>query len=151
MTTAVTFTRNPYRDVSTTTTTTQRRENTEKAAVGAGVGGAALSNKGLRQGIQKAISFSTTAKENTIEAKGLWGKFLKDTKIFSASIMNRISKFKDLKYIGPVLKNPAVRLVAGGVGAVMAFFALVTGVSKAIRNGRLAVGDLKDRFNEALG
>ena len=147
MTTAVTFTRNPYSDASVAA---QRRENTEKAAVGAGVGGAALSHKGLRQGIQKAINFSTTAKENTKEVTGLWGKFLRDTKIFSASIMNRISKFKDLKYIGPVLKNPAVRLVAGGVGAVMAFFALVTGVSKAIRNGRIAIGDLKDRFN-ALG
>ena len=56
------------------------------------------------------------------------------------------SKFKDMKYIGPLLKNPAIKLFASGCGAAMAFFALITGISKAIRNGRIAVGDLKDRF-----
>ena len=141
MTAEISFARNPYESRTT------RREKAENVAVGAGVGGAAVSNKGLRQGIQKAINFSTTAKNNTKEVTGLWGKFLKDAKIFSASIMNRIGKFKNMKYIGAIIKNPAVRLVASGCGAAMAFFALITGVSKAIRNGRIAVGDLKDRFN----
>jgi len=137
----ISFARNPYSE------TTTRRDRAENVAIGAGVGGAAVSNKGLRQGIQKAINFGTTAKNSTKEVTGLWGKFLKDAKVFSASIMNRIGKFKNMKYIGPIIKNPAVRLVASGCGAAMAFFALVTGLSKAVRNGRIAVGDLKDRFD----
>ena len=43
-----------------------------------------------------------------------------------------------MKFIGPIVKSPVMKGVAGIFGGAMAFFALVTGLDKAYRNGKLA-------------
>ncbi len=141
---AVQFTNNPYN-------VGRRKETTEDVAMGAGVGTYAAhkasKSAAMKAAMGKFSSSVATTQRNAKEVTGLWGKFQNDIKRFSGSLMHRMDKLKNAKFIGAIIKNPAVRYATRGLGVVMAFFALITGVSKAIRNGRLAVGDLKDRFS----
>ena len=61
--------------------------------------------------------------------------------------MARISKYKEWKFIGPIVKSPVAKAATGVFGATMAFFVLVSGVQKAVDNGRLALNDLHRRID----
>ena len=126
----------------------RRKERAQDVATGAGVTGAAAYqakrttvNNTLKNMFTHVTEVTKTTRQNAAEVTGLFGKFKFNMKRFSGSIINQAMKFKDMKYIGPLVKSPITKGIATGFGAAMAFFALVTGVDKAYRNGKLAVAD----------
>lgn len=134
----------------------KRKDAAQGVAAGVGATGAisyqakrAATKNGLRSVFTKVNNGSKVVRENAGEISSLYNKFTKDIQRFSKSLMARFAKMKTWKFIGPLVKSPVARGVANGFGVVMAFFALITGVRKAVDNGRLAVGDLKDKLNMA--
>ena len=134
----------------------KRKETAQGVAVGVGTTGAisyqakrTATKNGLRSVFTNVNKGTKIISENAGEVSSLYGKFTKDVQRFSKSLMARFAKLGNWKFIGPIVKSPAARGLANGFGVVMAFFALVTGVRKAVDNGRLAVGDLKDKLNLA--
>lgn len=137
----------------------KRRETTQNVATGVGAAGvtAQATTYASKQGVYgrfKGILGTTTQTAKTIERNsaevtGLWNKFFRDMKLFSADAMARISKYKELKFIGPLIKSPVMRGATSVFGATMAFFVLVSGVQKAVDNGRLALNDMHRKFNRA--
>ena len=57
-------------------------------------------------------------------------------------------KLQKNKVLGPIVKSPVLKKVAGGFGTVMAFFVLLTEGTKAAENGTLAVDDFKNRIEK---
>ena len=57
-------------------------------------------------------------------------------------------KFKESKFIGPIVKSPITAKFSALAGGALAFFVLVTGINKAARSGSLAVEDLKNKYSQ---
>lgn len=129
----------------------QRRETTQNVATGVGATGSAYASRNFIYGKLKNVIGTTTKtaktiEHNTAEITGLFGNFLKNAKEFSADAYARLMQYKNVKYIGAIIKSPIVKKATGVFGGVMAFFVLVTGVQKAVDNGKIAIGDLKDKI-----
>ena len=142
----------------------QRKQKQEQVATG--IGGAAgvtatatryAGKKGLQaQAGEKLLGELTGQVSQGIKgvneaqevATGLIGAFKKNLKMYTASIMEHLAKFKDTKFIGAIIKSPVTRKLSALAGGVLAFFVLFTGVNKAFENGQVAVEDLKNQFKE---
>ena len=137
----------------------QKKENTEKAATVVGSTGfvATATKYASKQGLkaeagEKAFQkvMGTYQKSAEVTSKGIKissgfaAKFKHDMKIFSEDFMGFVSKLKNSK----ILKNPITRRLANTFGGVMAFFVLITGISKAAENGSLAINDFKDKYRQ---
>lgn len=136
----------------------KRKDTEQKVATGVGATGAGAAayqakrtavNKTLQSWFTNLTNTTKAARQNAAEVTGLFGKFKQNFARFSGSIMTKAMKYKDIKYIGALVKSPVMRGAAGIFGGAMAFFALVTGIDKAYRNGRLAVADIGGRFFNA--
>lgn len=128
----------------------------QQVAAGTGVTGAAAYqakrssvNNYLKSWFSKLTATTRTTRQNAQEVTGLFGKFKQNVRIFSTSIIDKAMKFQDMKFIGPIIKSPVTKGVASFLGVGMAFFALVTGIDKAYRNGKIAVDDMRNKFNMA--
>lgn len=140
------------------------KDRQEKVA--AGVGGAAglttsatkyASKRGLKaeagekalQTMMETVQKTTrTVTKNTENAKGLWTTFKHNIGVYSKDIMTRLSKLKNNKIIGPVVKSPITKKLSFVFGGALAFFVLVTGVNKAIKTGAVAVDDFKHQYSD---
>jgi hypothetical protein len=133
----------------------KRKDTEQKVATSVGATGAGAAayqakrttvNRTLQTWFANLTNTTRNARQNAAEVTGLFGKFKQNVTKFSGSIINKAMKFQDMKFIGPIVKSPVMRGVAGIFGGAMAFFALITGIDKAYRNGRLAVTDVRTRF-----
>jgi hypothetical protein len=133
----------------------KRKDTEQKVATGVGTtaaGAAAYQakrttvNRTLQTWFTNLTNTTRTARQNAAEVTGLFGKFKNNFAKFSGDIMSHAMKFKEMKVIGPIVKSPIMKGTAGIFGGAMAFFALVTGIDKAYRNGKLAVCDVRNRF-----
>ncbi len=135
----------------------KRKEAGQKVAAGTGVTGAAAYqakrtsvNNTLKSWFSNLTTTTRTARQNATEVTGLYSKFKQNVKFFSSSLVNKAMKLQDIKFIGPIVKSPFAKGICSTLGVGMAFFALVTGIDKAYRNGKFAVNDLKGKFNLAM-
>ena len=158
------MTRIPSINANTTNpsmTAQQRKEKSEQVA--AGVGGAAglttsATKMAGKRGLQAEQSLSNmlgtvtktqqAVNKNSKAVTGLWGTFKNNIKVYSADIFARLNKLKDAKFIGPIIKSPFTKKVAGFFGGALAFFVLITGVNTAVKTGEIAVDDFKHQLNE---
>lgn len=141
------------------------KEKKEKAAtIVGGAGFATTANKyakgyasrrGLASGestLQRMLEATTrTARQSSKIAKesgSLLAKFKANVQIYTADALKAFSKLQNNRIIGAIVKNPLIKKVASGFGVVMAFFVLVTSLTKAVENGSLAVNDAKEKFNQ---
>ena len=140
----------------------QRQQRKEQVATGVG-GAAGLSatatryagKKGLKaQAGEEILGRMTAQVSNGIKtvnqtqevATGFITTFKNNLKMYTKSIMDQLAKFKDSKFIGPIVKSPITRKFSALAGGLLAFFVLVTGVNKAFKNGEIAVDDLKSQY-----
>lgn len=143
----------------------KRKENTEQAATVIGGTGFAASatryagKKGLMKSAETGEKLAKTVLESTSkaakivsnnskEASGLFGNFKKNVVNFTGDVLAKFTKFKDNKFIGPIVKSPLMKKAAGAFGVIMAFFVLVTGVRKAVESGSIAIDDIKNKTDE---
>lgn len=144
--------------------TPEQRQQQTKEQVATGVGGAAglsatatryAGKKGLKaQAGEEILGRMTAQVSNGIKtvnqtqevATGFITTFKNNLKMYTKSIMDQLAKFKDSKFIGPIVKSPITRKFSALAGGLLAFFVLVTGVNKAFKNGEIAVDDLKSQY-----
>ena len=134
---------------------TKRKDAEQKVATGVGATGAGAAayqakrttvNRTLQGWFTNLTNTTKAARQNAAEVTGIFGKFKHNFARFSGDIMSKAMKYKEMKFIGPIVKSPIMKGTAGVFGGAMAFFALVTGIDKAYRNGRLAVADIGGKF-----
>lgn len=94
-------------------------------------------------GAQKVANAASTEK-----MMGFWASFREDVRFYTNDIIQRLGKLKSAKFIGPLINNPVSRGLAGVAGGALAFFVMITGVSKMFKTGEIAVDDLKNQINE---
>ncbi len=142
----------------------QRKDKQEQVATG--IGGAAgvtaaatkyAGRKGLKaQAGEKFLGELSGQVANGIKgvnktqqvAEGFIASFKQNLKMYSASIMEHLNKFKNTKIIGSIVKSPIARKASFLFGGALAFFVLVTGVNKAFENGQIAVEDFKQQYRD---
>lgn len=155
----VSFTSNPQLN-----TNEQRKQKQEQVATGVGGTAAATTaatkyagRKGLKaQAGEQFLGEMSTQVANGIKtanrvqetATGFIATFKQNFKMYTASIMENINKFKNSKLIGPIIKSPMTKRVSALAGGALAFFVLVTGVNKAFKTGEIAVEDFKSKYND---
>ena len=134
----------------------RRKENVEVAALGIGTAGAVshqaqqqVTKSYLRSMFSSVTEGSKVIRTNVGEATTLFGRYKQNVVRYTKYAMKQLSRFENSKYIAPLFKNKMVLGAASVFGTVMAFFALVTGVNKSIDNGKLMVGDIKDKLGLA--
>lgn len=150
-------------------TTEQDRENAGKVATGAGATAAGIEGArrtaqnmaSKRGGVEKlesmyqgAIKGLKTASENAEKATSFMGKFKQKSALYTKDLLSMLDKFKktgvytkSAKIINAVIDSPVTRKCAGFFGGALAFFVVVSGVSKACKNGATMAGDLKDKID----
>lgn len=140
----------------------QRRHETQEVAAGVGAAGVTAhvgatryagrqgSMGMLRNMYEKMIKTSKVTAQNNEIATGIWAKLVRDTKRFSSHAMKQLKNFENMKFIGPIIKSPITKKLTGAFGAVTAVFVLISGLSDASKNGRIAVADLKEKLDLAV-
>ena len=126
---------------------------TKTDQVAAGVGGAAgvttsatkMAGLSLQKMMANVTSTAERVSENAEKATTLWGKFKKNTTIFTKDILARFKALENTKFIGAIVKSPIVKKSAALFGGALAFFVLVTGVNKAVKTSVQAAGDIKNK------
>lgn len=86
--------------------------------------------------------------EGSQVSSGLWHAFKANMTKYTKSVETLLLKFKESKFIGPIIKSPVTAKFSALAGGALAFFVLVTGINKAARSGSLAVEDLKDKYHQ---
>lgn len=86
--------------------------------------------------------------EGSQVSSGLWHAFKANMTKYTKSVETLLLKFKESKFIGPIIKSPVTAKFSTLAGGALAFFVLVTGINKAARSGSLAVEDLKDKYHQ---
>lgn len=104
--------------------------------------------KTLGQVLDTAQTTSRNISQNTKEVTGLWKTFKENISKYTDQLRGYTNKFKDTKFVGAIIKSPVTKYLTKFFGGALAFFVLVTGVSKAIRTGAIAVKDLKTQYND---
>lgn len=139
----------------------QRRHETQEAAVGVGAAGVTAhvgatryagrqgSMGMLRNMYEKMIKTSKVTAQNNELATGIWAKLVRDTKKFGNHALKQLMKFQDNKFIGPIVKNPLTKKLTGAFGAATAVLVLISGLSDASKNGKIAVADIKEKLDLA--
>ncbi len=132
----------------------QRRQQTQEVAVGVGAAGVTAqvgTSRGtmLRNMYERVIKTSKITARNNEIATGVWAKLVRDTKRFSKFAMNKLKTFENTKIIGPIIKSPITKKLTGAFGAATAVFVLISGLSEASKNGKIAVADLKEKLDIA--
>lgn len=150
-----------------TTSAEERKDNREKVAAGAG-GAAGVTGTAAKaitkraaqieskeqlfqQGMAKVNRTCHTITKNTQEAEGLFATFRVNIRRYTDDIIRRLSKLQDSTILGPIIKSPVTKKAASICGGALAFFVLVTGVNKAVRNGAIAVDNIKNQYHEMNG
>lgn len=137
--------------------TSNKKETGQHVAEGVGVTGV-VSHQARRYATKKTVlnnmmeNVSNAARltsQNAREATTLWGKFQINITRFTKDITARVMKFQDMKFIGPIIKSPVMKGACSIFGFTMAAFALVTGINKAMENGKLALNDINQKLNKA--
>ncbi len=132
----------------------QRRQQTQEVAVGVGAAGVTAhvgTSRGtmLRNMYDRIIKTHKLAAQNNEIATGMWAKLVRDTKRFSKFAMAKLKPLENAKFIGPIIKSPITKKLTGAFGAVTAVFVLISGLSEASKNGKIAVADLKEKLDMA--
>ena len=132
----------------------QRRQQTQEVAVGVGTAGVTAQvgtarGTTLRNMYDKVLRTSKLTAQNKDVATGIWAKLVKDTKKFSNHAMKWLKGFENTKFIGPIIKSPVTKKLTGAFGAVTAVFVLISGLSEASRNGRIAIEDIREKLDIA--
>lgn len=86
--------------------------------------------------------------EGSQVSTGLWHAFKANMTKYTKSVETLLLKFKESKFIGPIVKSPITAKFSAFAGGALAFFVLVTGINKAARSGSLAVEDLKNKYSQ---
>jgi hypothetical protein len=143
---------------------TNKEERKEQVAAGVGVGagvsqaGKFLGKRALKansaaeaesvlQGMMTRVTETTNAvKQNTEVASGLWATFKSNVRF--RDIMTRLENLRSVKFIGRIVESPIAKKGAGAIGGALAFFVLVTGLSKAANTGKIAIDDFRHKYND---
>lgn len=139
----------------------QKRQEQVASGVGgaAGVGAAAkfagkraLKNEAKSEALAEMYAqvgrTMNTVNEGSKATSGLWHAFRANMKKYTQSVETLMMRFKDAKYIGPIIKSPITAKFSALAGGALAFFVLVTGINKAARSGSLAIDDLKNKYGQ---
>lgn len=95
----------------------------------------------------KAINTVNDGKEVTT---GLYAAFKANMAKYSKSVETLLMNLKNKPFIAPIIKSPVTHKLASCAGGAMAFFVLATGLTKAYREGGVAIEDIKSgRFSKA--
>lgn len=149
--------------------TQEDKENAGKVVTGAGATAAGIEgarrtaqNMASKRGgverletmYQNAIRGLRTASENAEKATSFMGRFKQKAAIYTRDVMKLFEKFKktgtytrSAKIINAVIDSPITKKFAGFFGGALAFFVVVSGVSKACKNGATMAGDIKDKID----
>ena len=128
------------------TITKEQKDKTQKTATALG-GTAGLATTASKYASRRGLAAKITG-EGAKQASGFIGRFKVNAKIFAQDALKYAEKLQKNKVLGPIVKSPILKKVAGGFGTVMAFFVLLTEGTKAAENGTLAVDDFKNRIEK---
>ena len=150
----MTVTQIPFNSNLTSEQKQQRRQQTQEVAVGVGTAGVTAQvgtarGTTLRNMYEKVLRTSKLTAQNKDVATGIWANLVRNTKRFSNHAMNWLKGFENTKFIGPIIKSPVTKKLTGAFGAVTAVFVLISGLSEASRNGRIAIGDIREKLDIA--
>ena len=87
------------------------------------------SAKKVSQGMKTVTQTTRTATNVAKQTTSLWAKVAENAKWAKSAVLNWGSKFKNLKYIRPIIKSPLFRGVASTLGYGFGFVTLISGLS----------------------
>ena len=87
------------------------------------------SSKEVAQGMRTVTSSARVATQTVKKTTTLWGKVCENAKWAKTSVIKWGSKFKNMKYIKPLIESAAFRGVAGFLGYGFGLVTLISGCS----------------------
>jgi hypothetical protein len=94
------------------------------------------------------VETSNAVRDNAKVTSGLWATFKSNIQFYTRDITKRLESLKSVKFIGRIANSPIAKKAAGVVGGSLAFFVLVTGLSKAAKTGQIAIDDFKNKYRD---
>ena len=85
------------------------------------------SSKEVANGMKNVTSTAKTVNQTVKQTTSLWGKVCENAKWAKNAVLNWGSKFKNMKYIRPLVENPVFRGAAGFLGYGFGVVTLISG------------------------
>ncbi len=130
------------------------RRKTQEVAAGvgaAGYGGARISHMASKKDMlgtmmKNSSKVTRTAAHNVREASGIMAKFQKNFVKFTRDFVAGAMKYRNNKILGPIIRSKFLGGISSVFGGTMAFFVLITGLSKTANTAKTAFHDLKSGY-----
>lgn len=87
------------------------------------------SAKKVSRGMHNVTQTTKVATNVAKQTKSLWAKVAENARWAKNTVLTWGDKFKNLKYIRPIIKSPLFRGVAGALGYGFGFVTLISGLS----------------------
>lgn len=87
----------------------------------------------VSKGMKGVTETTTVAAKTAKQAKGLGAKIAENARWVKNSILNWGSKFKNMKYIKPIVESKAFMKFAGALGYGFGFITLISGASDIVK------------------
>jgi hypothetical protein len=110
--------------------------------------GAAQAESTLQGMLTRVTETTSAVKRNSEVTSGLWATFRSNVKFYTKDITARLEKLKPVKFVGKIANSAIAKKGASVVGGSLAFFVLVTGLSKAVNTGKIAIDDFKNKYDD---
>lgn len=127
----------------------KRKEAEKKVVAGGGATAAAVSasraksvksgfdvfasSKKVSQGLQTVTNAGKTATKVAKKSTSLWAKVCENAKWAKDAVINWGAKFKNMKYIKPLVNSKPFMMFAGALGYVFGLVTLISGCSDIAR------------------
>lgn len=106
--------------------------------------------RGIRTTMDAATEAAELASRGIKEGSGYLSKFKVLSQKYYGDAIKFLSKFKDNKFIRPIIKSPVGRGIASVFGGTLAFFVLISGIAEAAESGQSAISDIKRRYGKIV-
>ena len=83
----------------------------------------------VSKGMKTTTEAAKVAGDVTKKTKGLWAKVAENARWCKDPVLNWGSKFKNLKFVKPLVESKAFRYCAGGLGYAFGAVTLISGLS----------------------
>lgn len=139
-----------------------KKEKVQDAATVAGGTGfvakatSMASNRGLKTVQSAQRSLKTTmdaateaahmASDGLKQSSGYIAQFKNLSRKYYGDAISFLGRFKDNKFIRPVIKSPIAKGLATAFGGTLAFFVLISGIAEAAESGNSAISDMQKKY-----
>ncbi len=102
--------------------------------------------RGLKTTMDAAAEAAHMASDGLKQSSGYIAQFKNLSRKYYGDAIRFMGRFKNNRFIKPIIKSPVAKGLASAFGGSLAFFVLISGIAEAAESGNNALSDFKNKY-----